>query len=102
MPTGRPEETALAASRRKIVGRWELPDGREPLTFSSNGTCEMILADRMTLGTYTVLTNGQIETLVTNNQIRFSGRYFFNGENLTDGVVFFETGQRLWRRVVSR
>jgi len=100
--SGRTEPTVLAASRQKIVGRWELPDGREPLVFLADGTCKMNLADRMTPGTYTVLTNGQIEYLVTNSQIRLSGRYHFQGENLTDGVVFFGTGQRLWHRVGIR
>ena len=92
----------MTAVQRKIVGRWEGPKGARPMVFFENGRWQTSFGDGTIDGRYRVTNEGKIECEASSSEVRLSSRYFFDGEVLTDGAVYFETGRREWHRVEAK
>jgi hypothetical protein len=80
----------------RMLGRWELPGGKEPMEFSKDGKCKVHFGDDMIDGSYTIASDGKIMVNARTKEITLSAPYHFEGDRLTDGVVFFEGGERYW------
>jgi hypothetical protein len=87
------------AVSKRILGRWELPDGKEPMVFSKNGKCEVHFSDVMIKATYTISADGKITVNAKTKDITLTLHFHFEGDRLTDGVVYFEGGKRYWSKV---
>jgi hypothetical protein len=94
---GTSDLSADAVSKR-ILGRWERSDGKEPMEFSKDRKCKVHFGDGMIKGTYTISADGKITVEAKTKDIRLSLHFYFEGERLTDGVVFLEEGKHYWRK----
>ena len=97
---------ALAGSSSdKFIGRWERPGGGSPMVFSQDGSCEVSLGAAkngkwtMIKGTYTISDAGKLTLKAKGEGVYLSKSYFFEGDKLTDGTVFFNEGRRYWSKV---
>jgi len=96
--------------KEKLLGRWELPDGTSPLVFYKDGTCEVGFGSPkdgqtpMIKGVYRISNEGKITLEVRNSEARLTEHYSFEGDRLTNGVVYGGTPTRAperkyWRKV---
>ena len=95
----RKPDPEIARVAKKLPGRWELPGGKEPMVFAPDGKCEVHFGTGMIKGTYTIGEDGKITVEAKTKDIRLTEDFRFEGERLTDGAVFFETGKQYWKKV---
>jgi hypothetical protein len=95
------EALADEAVSEKILGRWEVPGGKEPMVFAKDGKCEVHFSDGLIKGTYALSAEGKITVTAKTKDVTLTKYFFFEGERLTSGVVYFESGKRYWRKVTK-
>ena len=75
------------------------------MVFRKDGSCEVGLGAAkdgkwaMIKGTYTVSDAGKLTLKAKGEGVTLTEYYFFEGDKLTDGVVFFGEGRRYWSKV---
>lgn len=89
----------------KFIGRWERSGGASPMVFRKDGSCEVSLGAArdgkwtMIKGTYTVSDAGKLTLKAKGEGVTLTEHYSFEGDKLTDGVVFLGEGRRYWSKV---
>lgn len=83
----------------RLLGRWELPGGKEPLVFAKDGKCELPIGGGIIEGTYTIHADSKVTVEAKTKDVRVTLQFYLEGDRLTDGVVFNEQGQRYWSKV---
>lgn len=89
---------AEEAVAKKILGRWELPDGKEPMVFAKDGKCEVHFSAGMIKGTYSLSAEGKITVNAETKDITLTLHFHFEGDRLTDGVVYSDGGRLFWSK----